>query len=84
MYDPKIVELVKASRAMLNGKNWHEIDGSCSICMRFREAVEVAENAAIQSVQAAVEACSPDRHVYYTAFLSYVFCPYCGERIHSG
>jgi len=27
------------------------------------------------------EACPADRHVYYTAFLSYLFCPYCGERL---
>jgi len=37
-----------------------------------------------QSVQPTDEACPPDRHVYYTAFLSYIFCPYCGERLHSG
>jgi hypothetical protein len=29
------------------------------------------------------EACPADRHDYYTAFLSYLFCPYCGERLHS-
>jgi hypothetical protein len=51
MYDPEIVELVNASRAMLDGKNWHEIDGSCSICIRFRKAVEIAENAAEQDMQ---------------------------------
>lgn len=40
--------------------------------------------AAQQSVEPTVEACPPDRHVYYTVFLSYLFCPYCGERLHSG
>ena len=44
MYSPEIIELIKASRAMLDGKGWHEIDGDCSICSRFRKAVEVAEN----------------------------------------
>ena len=37
-----------------------------------------------QSVQPTVEACPEDRHDYYTALLSYLFCPYCGERLHSG
>jgi hypothetical protein len=76
MYDPEIVELVNASRAMLDGKNWHEIDGSCSICIRFRKAVEIAENAAEQYVQSDVcHTCkrkwlSPDER----------FCPHCGTR----
>ena len=28
-----------------------------------------------------VEVCPPDRHVYYTAFLSYLFCPIFFVRI---
>ena len=51
MYPPEIIELVKASRLMLDAKGWHEIDGDCSICLRFKKAVEVAENTAEQSVQ---------------------------------
>ncbi len=27
------------------------------------------------------EACPADRHDCYTAFLSYLFCPYCGKRL---
>lgn len=34
--------------------------------------------------QPTVEACAEDRHDYYTALLSYIFCPYCGEWLHSG
>lgn len=29
------------------------------------------------------EACPANRHDYYTAFLSYLYCPYCGKRLHS-
>lgn len=38
-----IIELVSASRAMLDAKGWHKIDGTCSICQRFSLAVELAE-----------------------------------------
>jgi len=37
-------------------------------------------NEAVESIR---EACPADRHDYYTAFLSYLYCPYCGERLHS-
>ena len=43
----KILELLAASRVMIEGKGWHEIDGQCSICYRFIAAVNAAE----QSVQ---------------------------------
>ena len=36
-----------------------------------------------EAVESIREACPADRHDYYTAFLSYLYCPYCGERLHS-
>ena len=29
------------------------------------------------------KSCPDNRHEYYTMFLSYQFCPYCGKRIFS-
>jgi DNA-directed RNA polymerase subunit RPC12/RpoP len=49
----------------------------CPECIERKDAAQ-------QSVRPTVEACPPDRHVYYTLMLSYIFCPYCGERLHSG
>jgi len=40
----KILELLAASRVMIEGKGWHEIDGQCSICYRFIAAVNAAEH----------------------------------------
>lgn len=39
-----IIELVSASRQMIESKGWHEIDGQCSVCHRFMQAVEAAEH----------------------------------------
>ena len=27
------------------------------------------------------DSCPDNRHDYYTAFLNYLFCPYCGEKL---
>ena len=28
-----------------------------------------------------IDPCPDNRHDYYTAFLNYLFCPYCGEKL---
>jgi len=28
-----------------------------------------------------IDSCPDNRHDYYTAFLNYLFCPYCGEKL---
>lgn len=30
----------------------------------------------------AIEQCPDNRHDYYRAFLTYIFCPYCGKRLY--
>lgn len=53
-------------------------------CLRaYPNEIIAWRNAAEHSVQRTVEACPDDRHMYYTAFLNYEFCPYCGQRLHS-
>ena len=51
---------------------------------RVRSWEVFARNGVQMNISPWVEVCPPDRHVYYTAFLSYLFCPYCGERLYSG
>jgi len=53
-----------------------EMYGSVDDRMESDVAVE-------HGVQRTEEACLADRHDYYRAFLDYVFCPYCGERLPS-
>lgn len=63
-------------------------DNSALTVKQFGEAIarmcdDAIREAVEHSVQRTVEACPDDRHMYYTAFLNYEFCPYCGQRLHS-
>lgn len=73
MYSPEIVELIKASRAMIDGKGWHEIDGDCSICLRFKKALEVAETTAIKT-----EKCKTEKHLVLSGSNR---CMVCGKKV---
>ncbi len=47
----------------------------------FEWLTRVAELRNETAAGGTTEACPPDRHTYYTAFLTYQHCPYCGERL---
>lgn len=67
--------LVGMNSTIAEGHMW------CEPC--FQRYIAPRRYAAEHSVQRTVEACPDDRHMYYTAFLNYEFCPYCGQRLHS-
>ena len=74
------IHCIDCKQSVSNELPENAIVRAVSICPKCLEKQQAAQ----QSVQPTVEACPPDRHVYYTAFLSYIYCPYCGERLHSG